>query len=87
VSNGDLTPIGHASIWAAPVGTPAPNVGTTESGLYTVQESGVTNWDFVTCGVVLAAICPECRDAKHGNCIGYALDPVRDEVVACGCTH
>jgi hypothetical protein len=31
-------------------------------------------------------VCPECRDGKHGNCIGYALGP-DDVVVACGCAH
>jgi hypothetical protein len=31
-------------------------------------------------------ICPECRDNKHGNCIGYALGP-DDIVVECGCPH
>jgi hypothetical protein len=34
-----------------------------------------------------AAVCPECRDGKHGNCIGYALDQATDTVVACGCGH
>lgn len=31
-----------------------------------------------------AAICPECRDQKHGNCIGYALR-ADDVVVSCQC--
>lgn len=31
-----------------------------------------------------AAVCPECRDQKHGNCIGYALG-ADDVVVPCGC--
>ena len=31
-----------------------------------------------------AAVCPECRDGKHGNCIGYALG-ADDVVVSCGC--
>jgi hypothetical protein len=33
------------------------------------------------------AICPECRDGKCGNCIGYALHEATDTVVACGCAH
>lgn len=66
------------SDWAAPAGTPRHRT------FHTVENTG---WDYVGCGIILAAVCPECRDGKHGNCIGYALDPVRDEVVACGCTH
>lgn len=31
-----------------------------------------------------AAVCPECRDGKHGNCIGYALG-ADDVVVSCEC--
>jgi hypothetical protein len=34
-----------------------------------------------------AAVCPECRDGKHANCIGYALDTATDTVVDCGCAH
>lgn len=34
--------------------------------------------------VTPAAVCPECRDLKHGNCIGYALG-ADDVVVACQC--
>lgn len=30
-------------------------------------------------------VCPECVQGKHVNCDGTALDPVTDEVVACGC--
>jgi hypothetical protein len=33
---------------------------------------------------VTPAVCPECRDLKHGNCIGYALG-ADDVVVACMC--
>ena len=32
-------------------------------------------------------ICPECRDAKHGNCAGQALDETTDEIVDCTCTE
>jgi hypothetical protein len=34
--------------------------------------------------VTPAAVCPECRDGKHSNCIGYALG-ADDVVVSCGC--
>jgi hypothetical protein len=34
-----------------------------------------------------AVICPECRDGKHGNCIGYALNPDTDVVGECECAH
>lgn len=34
-----------------------------------------------------ASVCPECRDGKHGNCVGYALNPATDVVVDCECTH
>lgn len=30
------------------------------------------------------SICPECRNGKHVNCTGWALDD-RDEMVTCGC--
>lgn len=30
--------------------------------------------------------CPECRNGKHGNCTGQALDEATDELVACVCT-
>lgn len=29
-------------------------------------------------------ICPECRDEKHANCTGWALDDA-DDIVPCGC--
>lgn len=29
--------------------------------------------------------CPECRNGKHPNCTGWALDAA-DEVVSCGCS-
>lgn len=32
-------------------------------------------------------ICPECRDGKHTNCVGYALNPKTDLVVDCCCPH
>lgn len=32
-------------------------------------------------------VCPECRDAKHGNCVGYALHQATDTVIVCQCTH
>lgn len=32
-------------------------------------------------------ICPECRDGKHQNCIGYALDAATDIVGECQCKH
>lgn len=32
-------------------------------------------------------ICPECRDGKHGNCTGWALDEQADEFGACACEH
>jgi hypothetical protein len=31
------------------------------------------------------AICPECRDGKHPNCAGIALDQVTDDIVPCEC--
>lgn len=34
----------------------------------------------------MAALCPECRAGKHGNCDGRALDEERDQVVQCGCS-
>lgn len=30
-------------------------------------------------------LCPECRDGKHLNCTGWALDPETDEQTYCGC--
>ena len=30
-------------------------------------------------------VCPECRDSKHLNCTGWALDPVTDAEVECDC--
>lgn len=32
-------------------------------------------------------ICPECRDGKHRNCAGTALDETTDEIVDCGCAE
>lgn len=29
--------------------------------------------------------CPECRNGKHANCTGWALDEDTDEVVDCDC--
>jgi len=29
--------------------------------------------------------CPECRQGKHGNCAGWALDPDTDDFVTCAC--
>ncbi|QED11582.1 hypothetical protein PP914_gp092 [Arthrobacter phage Qui] len=29
--------------------------------------------------------CPECRDGKHGNCVGQALHPATDDIVDCLC--
>lgn len=46
-----------------------------DSTIWATQFKGVT------------AICPECRDTKHGNCIGYALQVETDMVVPCGCAH
>jgi hypothetical protein len=41
-----------------------------------------------SCSVVEAApVCPECRDGKHGNCIGYALNTATDVVGDCECPH
>lgn len=31
-------------------------------------------------------ICPECRQGKHINCTGWAIDPDTDEVGYCACT-
>lgn len=31
--------------------------------------------------------CPECRNGKHQNCDGVALDPDADEIVECGCAQ
>jgi hypothetical protein len=31
------------------------------------------------------AICPECRNKKHGNCTEWAIDEVTDDIVDCGC--
>lgn len=36
--------------------------------------------------VTLGFICPECRDGKHGNCTGWALDG-NDRMVDCECSH
>jgi hypothetical protein len=36
---------------------------------------------------MLEIICPECRDGKHNNCIGQALDPMTDDIVSCTCTY
>ena len=33
------------------------------------------------------ADCPECRQGKHGNCTGWALDPDTDEIRECGCAQ
>jgi hypothetical protein len=33
------------------------------------------------------ALCPECVNGKHVNCVGQALDPVTDDLVPCTCTH
>jgi hypothetical protein len=30
-------------------------------------------------------VCPECRDGKHGNCVGSALHPITDDIVDCLC--
>lgn len=30
-------------------------------------------------------LCRECRDGKHPNCTGDALDPVTDQIVDCQC--
>lgn len=32
-------------------------------------------------------VCPECRDRKCGNCIGYALNQATDIVEVCRCAH
>jgi hypothetical protein len=32
-------------------------------------------------------ICPECRDGKHRNCTGEALNEYLDEIVPCRCDH
>jgi hypothetical protein len=32
-------------------------------------------------------VCPECRDGKHGNCIGYAMNDAINTVVVCQCVH
>lgn len=32
-------------------------------------------------------VCPECRDGKHGNCIGYALNAETDVVEDCACAQ
>ncbi len=31
------------------------------------------------------AICPDCREGKHGNCLGDALDEQVDQIVECFC--
>lgn len=31
--------------------------------------------------------CPECRQGKHANCTGWALDPDTDELVDCPCAE
>lgn len=31
------------------------------------------------------AICPECAQGKHPNCVGQALDPATDTFVPCAC--
>lgn len=31
-------------------------------------------------------LCPECRDRKHRNCIGWTLDAA-DEMAPCLCDH
>lgn len=28
-------------------------------------------------------MCPECRDGKPRNCVGWAIDPVTDEIINC----
>lgn len=33
----------------------------------------------------MIAICPECRDNKHGNCDSTAWHDELDELVTCGC--
>lgn len=77
-------------VFTAPVGTPPPNAGQAchDDRLYTIQESGVTGWDLVGEAIgTTKPICPECRDGKHSICVGYAWDPIRDEVTDCGCPH
>lgn len=34
-----------------------------------------------------AAICPECRAGKCGNCTGMALDEVTEAWTTCTCKH
>lgn len=33
----------------------------------------------------MPSTCPECRQGKHPNCTGWALDD-NDEVIPCGCS-
>jgi len=32
-------------------------------------------------------ICPECKQGKHDNCDGTALDELKDVFTACECTN
>lgn len=32
-------------------------------------------------------ICPDCRDGKHGACIGQAWDDETDSPADCQCAH
>lgn len=36
-------------------------------------------------GVSISPVCPECRDGKHRNCDGVALDEAADELTTCTC--
>lgn len=38
------------------------------------------------CSQLESPLCPECRQGKHGNCTGEALN-IHDELVPCACGH
>lgn len=79
----------YRGMYTAPAGTPLPNMAREEDdgtlSLWTITDTGVTEWEGKP--LAEATICPECRDGKHQNCIGYALQASTDTVVGCECGH
>lgn len=78
-----------SELFTAPPGTPPPNVATEDEDgtlrLYTVDGDGVTAW--TRRGRFL--ICRDCKEGDHEGtpCPGYLMDPQKDMVVRCECTH
>jgi hypothetical protein len=79
----------YRGTFTAPPGTPLPNMAAEEDdgslSLWTITDEGVTEWEGK--GMAEVTICPECRDRKHTNCVGYALQSSTDTIVECECRH